>query len=170
MDLMVNNSVISTDELGRFSLVDLWKASGAHEQRKPARFFALDSTAEMIEKLIDDKTSFEPAVRKAGRYGGSWVCKELVYEYAMWCSVEFRLKVIRAFDCMVQKSKCQPTMRTLNDLTKRIESDKQLASACAKELAAYKKVKKKNQDDFIEAVNAAQMAFGFTELKGVSDE
>lgn len=160
--MMVNQLTITTDDQGRFSLVDLWKASGASEQRKPARFFALDSTLEMIEKLKDVYPSFEPAVRKAGRYGGSWVCKELVYEYAMWCSVDFRLKVICAFDQMATANKCQDSMRTINELTKKIESDKALASACAKELAAYKAVKRENQIMFSKAVEAAQLSFGFS--------
>ncbi|MCP4991338.1 MAG: KilA-N domain-containing protein [Colwellia sp.] len=161
MNLVINGNEISTDSEGRFSLNDLHKASGGEEKYKPAQFFRLDSTVEMVELLNAQNPSFSPIVRKAGRYGGSWVCREMVYEYAMWINAEFRLKVIRAFDLITQQNKTQASMMALNDLAKKIESDQSVASFCGRELNKYKKIKKENEAAFSAQVKTAQMTFGF---------
>jgi hypothetical protein len=62
----------------------------------------LDSTKDLLQELSNstDSQSYQPIKINSGRYGGTFVAKELVYAYAMWISASFQLKVIRAFDTL----------------------------------------------------------------------
>jgi hypothetical protein len=87
----------------------------------------LESTLALIEELSNypDLGSF--ATKKTmGRNGGTWVCKELVYAYAMWISPKFHLHVIRAFDQMVS----QPQPKQLSSTT-----DRKALNICVRSLA-----------------------------------
>ncbi|MBU2285749.1 MAG: KilA-N domain-containing protein, partial [Gammaproteobacteria bacterium] len=58
--------------------------------------------AELIAELSNSRNSgIKPVAAERGRYEGTFVCKELVYAYAMWVSASFHLKVIRAYDSLV---------------------------------------------------------------------
>jgi len=109
--LMIADVQIRTDEQGRFSLNDLHKAAvaqGANERTKePGKFLSSPMTAELIAELEitqipgDLLTPAPEAVSaSAGRNGGTFVCKEVVYAYAMWISPKFHLQVIRTFDAV----------------------------------------------------------------------
>lgn len=104
-------SVIRQDSEGRYCLNDLHKASGGAEKDKPYRWVRNDKTQELVEfledrgltstSLEDRKRAIKPSVTVRGRgITGTYVCEDLVYDYAMWISPEFRLKVIRAFDTL----------------------------------------------------------------------
>lgn len=160
--LVINNLEISTDSEGRFSLNDLYKASGAKPKDKPALFMQNKSFKDFVNILKVDNPTFNHVVRKQGRYnGGTWVCKELVYKYAMWVNPDFELKVIRTFDAMANKLSTPSSMEALNELTAKIESDKDVASYCGRELAKYKKLKKENEEAFSREVLNAQLSLGF---------
>lgn len=163
MNLKINNTVITTDESGRFSLNDLHKASGEENKNKPSLFYRSDSFNSVVEVLKAQNRAFEPIVKKRGRYnGGTWVCKELVYKYAMWVSPEFEVKVIQTFDDVMSSRVPTETMATVNAIVKKIESDKQAASFCGRELANYRKIKKENEEAFKNEIKTAQLTLGFS--------
>lgn len=102
-NLIVADVAIRRDEEGRYCLNDLHRAAGGESRHQSAFFMKRPETVELIAELSNSavQKNYTPVVSKAGRYGGTYVCKELVYAYAMWISPAFHLKVIRAYDQMV---------------------------------------------------------------------
>ncbi|EPN9529477.1 KilA-N domain-containing protein [Cronobacter malonaticus] len=100
--IIISDIKIHTDAEGRYSLNDLHKAAGKEHRHLPNYWMDLQQTKELIEELVNTGNPvFKPTSSKKGRYGGTYVCKELVYSYAMWISAAFALKVIRAYDALV---------------------------------------------------------------------
>ncbi|EIZ3453635.1 KilA-N domain-containing protein [Escherichia coli] len=115
-NLMVIDGIeVRRDAYGRYSLNDLHRAavaSGANARTKePGKFLSSQQITELVQELIDTQNlgvgSFnettqnlgsKPVSKIEGRNGGTYVCKDLVYAYAMWISPSFHLKVIRTFD------------------------------------------------------------------------
>ena len=161
-DLILNSTPITKDENGLFSLNDLHKAAGGHNKHKPSLFYRSGSFTEVVEVLNAQKRAFNPIEKKQGRNGGTWVCKELVYKYAMWVNPEFEVMVIQTFDKAINPPS---TMAALNELTAKIESDQSVASFCGAELSRYKKIKKENEQNWVEGVLSAQFSLGFKECK-----
>ena len=88
---------IRKDSEGRYCLNDLHKAAGGLEKHKPVQFFRQQQAADLITEIKVGNPTISPVVTKLGCTGGTFVCKELVYAYAMWVSAAFHLKVIRVF-------------------------------------------------------------------------
>ncbi|ELN2578093.1 KilA-N domain-containing protein [Enterobacter kobei] len=100
--IVISDIVIHQDADGRYSINDLHKASGGEQRHQPRYWLALQQTTELVEEIINSGISlFYPTHTQRGRKGGTYVCKELVYAYAMWVSAAFALKVIRAYDALV---------------------------------------------------------------------
>lgn len=95
--LTVCGVAIKQDAEGRYCLNDLHKAAGGEDRHQPAHFWEAAGD-KLLQVLTLENPRVSPKVAKAGRYGGTFVVKELVYAYAMWVSPEFQLEVIRSYD------------------------------------------------------------------------
>ncbi|PNI06209.1 hypothetical protein C1N32_04205 [Vibrio diazotrophicus] len=101
---MPNLTILSTDirtRDGYYSLNDLHRVSGGEKRHQPHQFLRNEQTRELIGEVnrsANSRIAYETC--RGGKNQGTWVCKELVYSYAMWISPKFHLQVIRAFDQM----------------------------------------------------------------------
>lgn len=130
--MKIDNLKIKTDAEGRYCLNDLHKAAGGFKAHQPSNFTRRAETTDLIDEIMNssDSRSFDmPMTTVGGRNGGTYVCKELVYAYAMWISAAFHLKVIRAYDALVndqvelaqqqvQRERARLESRYLNDAVK----------------------------------------------------
>lgn len=98
--LTVANTAIRQDVEGRYCLNDLHRAAGGEQKHQPRYWLANQQTKELLAEL---ENSGIPLFIVQGRHGGTYVCRELVYAYAMWISPAFHLKVIRAYDAMATR-------------------------------------------------------------------
>ena len=98
--LKVSHFEVKTNSEGMYCINDLHKASGGKKKDQTSNWLALPKTSELIEEVL--KTGITGIKTTAGRYGGTYVCKELVYAYAMWVSAKFSLEVIKVFDSNYQ--------------------------------------------------------------------
>jgi hypothetical protein len=101
-EIDVAGVLIAQDDAGRFCLNDLHKAAGGEARHQPAQFMRLASTDELVAELSGEQGDMgNPiSVVRGGTAQGTYVCKELVYAYAMWISPRFSLQVIRTFDAV----------------------------------------------------------------------
>ena len=96
--ITIDNFTVKTDSEGRLCLNDLHKVAGGEKRHAPAYFIDRVELDELRFELKKANTGIPVVKTTAGRYGGTYVCRELVYAYAMWISPQFHLKVIRAYD------------------------------------------------------------------------
>ena len=77
-------------------------------------------------------------------------------------ALEWKIKYINAFNSMESALlNTAPTLETVNQIVKRAESDKQIASECGSQLSKYKRIKAKNDSDLSAAIRSVQLALGF---------
>ncbi|MBK0004359.1 KilA-N domain-containing protein [Erwinia sp. S38] len=99
--LVIDGVSVRQDKDGRYCLNDLHRTAGGEDRHSPNRWTRTESYTGLINELTP-YLAFAPAeVQRGGLQPGTYVCKELVYAYAMWISPAFHLKVIRTFDAVV---------------------------------------------------------------------
>ena len=119
--LTILNSAIGMKD-GLYSLNDLHRASGNDKKPQASNFMRLEATKGLIDEIerssdvSNGKNSIAYKVIQGGQseQQGTFVCRELVYSYAMWISSRFQLMVIRAFDSIANQQ--QQLSQRLNDL------------------------------------------------------
>lgn len=98
---------------GLYSLNDMHRASGSDKKHQPAFFMRNQETKDLIKEVeVTDNIKAVKRVQGGNDKSkqGTYVCKDLVYRYAMWISPKFALLVIRTFDKLVTgELKVQPT-------------------------------------------------------------
>ena len=102
--IAIEGLTIRQDAEGRYCLNDLHKASGGNNRARPSLWLENAQTRELVAELEAGIPAIKAVQIIKGRgITGTYVCKELVYAYAMWISPAFNLKVIRAFDTLQTK-------------------------------------------------------------------
>lgn len=110
--MTIANNTIHTINGTHYSASDIFHASGSQTKDRVTYFLKQKHIKEMQRAYeaeaydVDIPTSKRKAViivRGKGKRQGTYLCRELVYAYAMWISPEFALAVIRAFDDMMTR-------------------------------------------------------------------
>jgi hypothetical protein len=126
-ELILDDHRISHDALGRFNLSDLYRAAGSQPRHRPSYWLTNSRTRKLIEALKLEAgipasnsgkglnleagipaSKFEPVATVKGHgITATYVVMELVYDYAMWVSPDFELKVIRTFHALQTRPRIQ---------------------------------------------------------------
>lgn len=119
--IVIEHTKIRQDSQGRYCLNDLHQASGGEQKHRPSLWLSNQQTQELVQELSEagNPASVEKSPVNTLKGGdvskqGTYVCKELVYAYAMWVSPKFHLLVIRTFD-QVRKQQNAPALPDFSD-------------------------------------------------------
>lgn len=164
---------IRQDFDGRFRINDLHKAAGGEKRHQPSDWLRIQQTKELIEAVENSGNSRSiPVESVEGRNGGTFVCKELVYAYAMWVSAEFHLHVIRTFDDLVTGKLAavesrQSRERARLEAPAMTDAIKFTRAAAGKPIAAYHF---SNEFDLINRIALGQPAKVYRAVNGIGQD
>ena len=89
---------ITTDEVGRFNLNALHKASGLGKAKQPNNWLRLDQTKELIAEILNSSDMRNNPIKSStGKNGGTFAHELLAISYAGWISSKFQLQVNQTF-------------------------------------------------------------------------
>lgn len=112
MNITILNTAIKQDKKGLFCINDVHKAAGGKNKHKPSYWLSNQLTKELIAEISSDG-GIPLSVVRGGLNQGTYVCKELVYAYAIWINAKFHLHVIRTFDEVIQQDYQRQRLREL---------------------------------------------------------
>ncbi|QXI03028.1 KilA-N domain-containing protein [Pseudomonas monsensis] len=126
--LVIAGIEIHKDEDGRFSLNDFHRAAGGEVRHKPSEWMRVGQAQDLADEI--GKAGI-PALRvvRGGRSPGTYVCKEMVYAYAMWVSPVFSLHVIRTFDTAAANDHVIPQEKRLPIAAENLDAAKRIAES-----------------------------------------
>ncbi|MDJ7444982.1 KilA-N domain-containing protein, partial [Salmonella enterica] len=107
--MVIDGIEVRRDVQGRYCLNDLHRAAGGEQKHRPKYWMDIGQTKELIDQILTEgdisplEQNQPVNVIYGGNNQGTYACKELVYDYAMWISPVFHLKVIRTFDAVVNQ-------------------------------------------------------------------
>lgn len=110
--VVIESISIRQDGAGRYSLNDLHRAAGGERRHGPSVWLENQQTQELIAEVAQEvgDTGIPVSVQRGGIGQGTYVCRELVYAYAMWIHPAFHLRVIRTFDSVIAGAMVPRTM------------------------------------------------------------
>jgi hypothetical protein len=97
--LTIGDILVRQDEEGRYCLNDLHKAAGGAAKHKPGNWLQTQQTKDLIAEM--EKAGIPAIQSKQGL--GTFAHMEMVYDYAMWISAAFKVKVIRGYDAAMRQ-------------------------------------------------------------------
>lgn len=165
--LTISNSTISMKD-GLYSLNDLHRASGSNKKHQASNFMRLEATKGLIDEIerssdmSNGTNSIAYKVIQGGdsQQQGTFVCRELVYSYAMWISPRFQLMVIRAFDSIANQQ--QQLSQRLNGLCRDLSAvDAGLTIAGRFLCIGGKQIKPQLQQDIDSTLKQMQPSLNF---------